>query len=728
MESIPTKRVLQLLVTVLIIPFVVAVVVVQGSQVTQNKPVEPVSYSQEQGKLAPNYGDGGAWEVGTEQAGDNLEAHANAESYGLYAKLGSCGWNRRYRYSDYWSWEQDFKRTSAGGTEPYYLDSVDLQFYVGHGGPGFFTFVSNVDDHYLTTSDCYRSWGNGDNEWVALTSCQVLADSYLAPWARCMYGTHLILGFKTNAAANSHWWRTTGYWFAYYLCHNYTVAQAWYKAADRAQPSGRIVRAVINELAYLNDRPMSSYVGGPDSYDWDAWVQTHVAGSEPARYVDVDLLARTMPVFSTPPLSLAEAQNQYSNLGSAFNVPVPQRMLAPSAQGDLWTNVSGGRELEMDSTGGLYGYMDLNNMWTYTQTQRATLAPARSLLTPETARSIADQFLTTNGLMPSDAQFYEVVSDTVSGGDIVSGTLQAMTDSLLANETPTMYQVIYSRIISYTPPSVGNAPRQTVDFSVVGPGAKLKVYVDPTGVTPGKSALASSIVGAQGGWRATSAQRGLTRPEAVETIPILSPSQIYNLHDNLGDLVVLNQPPLEYTATQIISHTVAYWEHGAGSSQSELIPVYSLEVEYTLVNGQQVVDYVYIPANETYMRPFPRITTYPTSTVQVGEAVNLEALDASTPLDQLGYDPILNFPLGSGLPGDYIYDWYVGSVAPENKVGSGRAFTYTVTADVEARVEGNTQTIILMVTDINNPDQNSTTTSVTLDVFPRVMLPAIMRR
>jgi hypothetical protein len=679
--------------------------------------------------------DGGAWEVGVEHSAWNLDAQASSEGNGLYNKLASCGWNKRYNFGNSTAWEEDFKGAGkpGGGKENIYLDTVDLAFYVGHGGPGGFTFANAAhDDSTLTPSDCNREWGNGDNEWVALTSCQVLADSSLSNWAGCFNGTHLILGFKTNASAQMGD-DTQGYNFAKYLCQGYTVPQAWYKAADRSQPTGRVVRALINELAYLNDRPMCGSSSCPlaaDSYDTDAWVQTHTAGSEPARPLNVDALGGSMPVFRTPPLSLDQAITRYNGLGVAFGVPVtvPRVLasLAPVASvDDLWTSTTNGLELELDRTSGQYGYTDLNTIWTDQTVQRNPAATVA--IGPDEARRYADTFLNDNGLMPPDAQFYEVISDTISGGPIAANAASVGPDAMLADEQAVVWQVIYSRIISYTRPVIGNGPSETFDFSIIGPGAKQKVYVNttvpPAALQSSKAVAAGVIPSAIGGWRALDQTAG-RGPQAVEEVPIISTAQVYTLHQELEDRVVINTPPIDADGRQILSSTVAYWEEPAGTSQGELIPVYALSVRYTQ-GGQFVTDdYAYIPASPQYMRPYAAIQTTQQSPVRVSQMLTLTAVDANQTLDALGYGPGLNFIMGSG---DYVYEWYLNVADDAHKIGSGRTIQYTVSPDVVSHEGTLAQNIILKVTDLTATNQQSARAILNLGVMQRAMIPVIFR-
>jgi len=669
--------------------------------------------------VTPAADDGGAWEVGVHWSAADLVAQASSEGWGLYNRLGSCGWNRRYIYDNTWAWEEDFKRIDGpgGGMEWQYLDTVDLQFYVGHGGPGFFTFANAAhDDRWLTTSDCYRSWGDNDNEWVALTSCQVLANSAVAGWANCQKGNHLILGFVTNAAAQTGTW-TQGWNFANYLCWGYNVPQAWYWAAKRSQPPGRVVRTIINELNCLDDNPRYSRVCA-DSWDYDAWMQTVSSGSELPRPMDVAALEGQMPIFSTPPMSLDEARNEAGHLGQVFNLPAP----GPSwlnQDGGLWTSMQNGQALEMDPAGGLYGYVDLNTMWSERQAETAFALQSVGI-TAEDARTIADRFLNENGLMPPDARFYEVAPDTL-------GSLEAVADAAgegitykLTNERVTAWQVVYSRILTYET----HLNQTTTEFMVVGPGAKLQVYVSTDGSLL-NSHLQTPVLGVIGGWRKTGQQ--LNRAEVAATVPILTQAQIIALYGQVGNLVALNEIPIDADARQVISSTVAYWENAAGNDQDQLVPVYALWVNFLKAGQPVTADFVYVPANPRYMRPFARIETYPRTPVRVGDVVRLVATEASRTLADLGYDASLNFPLGSGSPDDYIYDWYVNDISDANKIGSGRSIDYTVNGLVEDRSGQPTQTIILVVTDITSPNQHKTRTSVTIDVQPRVVLPLVLR-
>ena len=676
--------------------------------------IDPDSVREVIPAASPSADDGGAWEVGAHAAGGDLYSYAYSEASNLYSRLGSCGWNRRYLYGAGSAWEEDFKRSAAGGTESSYLDTVDLQFYVGHGSTGGFTFDPPYhDDSTLTPSDCNRAWGDGDNEWVALTSCQVLSDPNLAAWAACFNGSHLIAGFVTNAAAYMGT-ATTGYRFADYLCNAWTVTSAWFKACDVTQPAGRKVRVLANETACYDDKP--GYYVCSDSYDTDAWYWDHTCGSETPGPMDIAALDSTMPVFRTQPLSLADAQRTASNLGTVFSMPPPA---APPAaayflpEGDEWRSEDNGRELQLDRNTGMYTYYDPNQLWK--APTEAELATFVQTISADDARTIADNFLRQNNLMPPDARFYEVVSDTL--GSLTASAAGLVPDR--ATEAATAWQVVYSRYVSATF-TTASGRQMTHEFLVIGPGAKEKVYVS-TQVVLAASGSTALVLGNQGGWPK------LQQPLAagVDTVPILPVEQIYTLFNLLESKVVINTAPIDADRRDILSHTVNYWSNGFGQSQSELIPVYSLNVRYSKDGAVVATDWAYVPANPTYIPPFARIDTAPTGNVHAGQQVTLAAADATQTLAQLGVDPSLTFTLGNG---DYKYDWYVDSVAEANRICGGRTINYTVRPQYAIHDGVLRQQIIVKVTDLASSDQRSATASVTVTMDARrLTLPLILK-
>ncbi len=693
---------------------VVALLAVGVASATRAGSGEPVAAGAS--GLAPQADDGGPWEVGFETAGGDLWQYACSEGTYLRNRLTSKGWVSRFSWCGGNAFERDFKRAAIPwGNEHNYLDTVDLMFYVGHGSTGSFTFDSNVDDHWLTPNDCYRSWGNGDNEWVGLTSCQVLSNPNLANWAACMYGGHQILGFVTNASARMGT-ATQGYNWAYYITNNWTVTGAWFKACDVSQPAGRIVRVLANELACYDDRPWSGIVCA-DSFDTDAWFWDHTCGSELPTPTDVSAVTQ-MPVFKTPPLSLDEAKAEYTNLGTVFGMAArpPASASALATDPEIWSVQQNNRELEMERQSGLFTYYDMN-LWSAPAAQ-AALAPRAASITPQDAKTIADKFLADNKLMPPDARWYDTAADTLTGIDGMGGAVG------IAATGDTVYQVIYSRYVTATVATAAGGPAVTEQFLVVGPGAKLKVYV-PITATLASAAGANGLTvsGVQGGWRDVQAP---TAASAIDAVPILTEAQIRKAYEQVESFVVLNTPPIDADGREVISPALAYWEEGVSNIQSQLIPTYGLYIKYTKGGELLNYDWAYIPANETYMRPYAKVLAGPTAPVKVGQNVTLTAADASKKLAELGHDASLTFTLGSGGP--YLYDWYVDSIADANRIGQGREITYKVRPSPDFKDSTYKQTITLRVTDSGSDDLRISIASYSVDIFPRVVLPLIIKQ
>jgi len=673
--------------------------------------------------IAPLADDGGAWEVGAEAAGGDLSAYACSEASYLTSRLTSRGWVSRFLFCGSNAWEEDFKRSAAGGNEHNYLDTVDLMFYVGHGSPSSFTFDSSHDDAWLTPSDCSYAWGNGDNEWVGLTSCQVLADSNRSQWAACMAGTHQILGFITNASARTGT-ATQGYNWAYYITNNWTVTGAWFKACDVSQPAGRKVRVLAEESACYDDKPWSGIVCS-DAWDYDYYYWDHTCGSELPRPMDASAIA-AMPVYRTPPLSLAEAQAEYTALGTAFNMPArpPANAAAIATDTEIWSVQEGNRELDMERNSGLFTYYNMD-MWSG-QAAQAAFAPRAASISAADARAIADAFLRQNNLMPGDSQFFEVTTDVLSQG---ATNPQTGATSILATGD-TVYQVIYSRVLPSQVTPRGGGPAVAQDFLVVGPGAKLKVYVPMTATLASiNSANDTPIVsGVQGGWRTV--MTPTVGAAAIETVPIINEDQVRKAYAQVPTYVLLNTPPIDADASNVLSATLAYWEEGVSNIQSELIPVYALYVEYFQGATSLNKDYAYIPANATYMRPYAQILSGPVAPVKVGQVITLTAADATKTLAELGYDALLNFALGSGNVGDYLYEWFADSISDANRLAGGANPTASFAIRPAATQKDGMykQTIILRVTDISSSDLRNSIATYSLDVFPRLMLPIILKQ
>ena len=717
-------------------------------------PGSPARAAVESPQGASGYGDGGTLEVGVyynNYSGGSYLPNTDDDALGFYNTLGAGGWNKKFAWGNYNAWENDWKRAALGGHENNWVDSVDFAFFSGHGG-GTGTaydalwgrnlsspiFMGTHDNAYLTPGEAYRSYGDNDLEWAAFSACLILDDGSYPYWASTFYGMHGILGFKTVM-----WDVNIGTPLAQRIRWGWPMYQAWFGASDVAQPqSGNIARVIVNEYDCYFDKPQFNQVCA-DSYDSDYWVHQHKTGSEKAGKVDIKALNFEMPVFNViEPLSDAAAELQYDKLGGKFGITETQPSALDGNSGLLHSTDGAGRDLTMDKQG-VYYYLDQTSInKTITDAVTAGNAP-EALLSPQAAKDIADTFLNANSLYLKDAYYYEVVTDTLSGQNIsnadaldkfmTSGGMRAPGAELItptvniSYEKTLLNQVLYSRKINYVAP--GLSPSAAVTFSVQGPGARLKVFVDNSG----------KVIGTQGGWReVVETTNNANRP----TVTVLDESQIRALYLALGDAVNLAPTTFNATSREILSATVGYYEKQQGAAVSQLIPVWILEAKLTnsdnvsasvanapdAPDANSITTTVYIPASQTLLPPLAKITSNggATVTVGLGTAISLTAADASKTLAQNGYDSSLSFSMGAP---NYTYTWKLASTG--RVLGTGQSVNYAPNLlDVGDNKEGVAPiTVFLEVTDaagqISKARQTVQVSGITS--VKRVNLPFVLR-
>jgi hypothetical protein len=211
---------------------------------------------------------GGVRDFGTENSVTNQ--FGNLEN-GFRSEMLGDGVTSRFHWTGINAWEQDFKSPEDSN----WTDNADMTFYVGHGSGGGFTFEDTTHtDSDLDYDDATGAWGNGDMEWLALYSCQVLIDNWggmnrFQRWRQEFDGLHLLLGFHTNAQANMG--------FSGAFAHNMVrrpflwwhnpmkIKDAWFDAVDSDQPNDRV--AVVMGPTRRNDgaTDMNDYFHGKGS-------------------------------------------------------------------------------------------------------------------------------------------------------------------------------------------------------------------------------------------------------------------------------------------------------------------------------------------------------------------------------------------------------------------------------------------------------------------------------
>jgi hypothetical protein len=273
--------------------------------------------------------------------------------------------------------------------------------------------------------------------------------------------------------------------------------------------------------------------------------------------------------------------------------------------------------------------------------------------------------------------------------------------------------VLYSRKISYTVQS-GLSAGQVVTFSVQGPGARLKVFVDNAG----------KVVGTQGGWRevvetATNANR--------PTVAVMEDAQARALYQALGESVNLAPTTFQAVTRTILNSTLAYYEQEQGVAMSQLIPSWVFDVVLANDTGS-VTTTAYIPANAELLPPLAKITSNggTTVTVSMGTAISLTAADASLTLAQNGLDSSLNFVAGKPA---FTYTWKVATSG--RVIGTGRSINYNSALADLVGTKGQLLPIPVMleVKDANGQTSTATQNIVVTGIsdVKTVYLPTVLR-
>jgi hypothetical protein len=668
---------------------------------------------------ATGAGDDGVLEVGVEYVnwypGPGDLHGTDDDALGVYNELGNGGWTKRFAYGNDWAWEQDFKATwrPGGGTENSVVDTVDLVYFSGHGGPSWddlygrslwgpvFGDGGNTrDDAYLVPGDAYRAYGDGDLEWVVFSACQTVNDQSAAYWANSMYGQHLLLGFKTNMLDVNQ-----GYWFARYIRLGRTINQAWWIATDITHPRGYVARVLANELCHYNDTATSTCA---DSYDTDWWYWDHEADTVAAarasqsRSLNQGLEISDLPVLEviSPLVTEGSAEALATSLGIAPDTPA-----SLDDQSSLFSVYDGTLDLTVDKQG-LFYYLDTTKFFTPTD---SALNAAAVAITPEEARQAAEQYLTDRNLKPSDAVFYGVIADKLKAVELTETITPALASSgsvgatavdvavTVVDEQTLNYQVVYSREIEIT-----RSNGTTATLEIEGPGSQLKVYVDTTG----------EVIGVMGGWRLVD-QVALTSAGTDAETPI-SAAQVKQLYETIGDAVSIAPTTFNADKWTVDASSVTYYEGALGNDLSQLTRVYALDVTQTNTkSGTSITTRSHVPAIAEQIAPLARIQSSTGGVVIISkdQSLTLTALDASKTLADLGYHASLTFPLGKG---PYTYQWTLGHTG--ELLGTGRTLSiqgsqFTPSSERDALP---LLSIILTVTDANG---KSSRTAQPLDVI-----------
>lgn len=632
-----------------------------------------------------------------------------------------------YIYGNSSAWEDDYVDNNN-----YYVDDVDVTYYQGHGWPGGIT-LNPPDDQHVQHGEVQGMWGDVDWEWGFFNTCSMMADESRTPWYGAMNGMHGIASFRNTS------YNTAGFGgqLATYLIFGYSFKDAWFKTCDSKQPSGVQAQIIVEDSVFWNETAYNQAADRP--HDGSYWWWWKSCGAPTQATVGPDQLGGNFPVYATPPLGLSEQEANFNSLTNSFGFG---RLRAGDTRtveigGTRIITDTQGRELEVDLDTGLFYYYDPAR--TYGSVPETAAAWGNAILSPDDAKSVADQFLRDNGILPEDATF-NTVANVMLG---TTGNVNAAGGES-TSETIAAYEVIYSRYVTATVAAGEVGAAEVVQIPIDGAGAKLKVYVDPNATANARVARAGvpgSVIGAQGGWRTVNQSA-----RTVSQVPMLDyNTQIVPLFYNseLEPLVTYENVPFPNAdAKTIKGYTVTGWEESTNESQDMVYPAYRLDAEYTqtIDHGGGITEtvvhtgFTWIAANPEFMRPLARIeSSSPTDeNYMAGSRLVITATDASRTLIDLGYTAQgsnLNFALGSGDPGSYLYEWYLGDVEQGKPIGTGRTLDYTLLLeDVQGLKSAVGQLLItLRVVDSasNHTSVNSNTASFVIQAVAPVYLPTI---
>jgi len=629
-----------------------------------------------------------AYTVGAEWINDwpgtvNDRSHWDESAEGFYNKInGTSGWSGEFLWSNYNSWEKDFKRMDLGGLNNNYADAVDICLIGTHGSNSWDSyygktlssvyFSSDHADFHLTPSDARRCLGDYNLEWVCFDSCSVLKDSSRGYWHKTFNGLHLMLGFKNTMYVISY---GDGKKWAKYMVDDgwwdwpRTVTQAWFTATWWLQPGSVTARVLAEVNNNYNDYLWGEgYVSPDPTYNSTYWYWDSDCGSE------VPLSLETLPdqvlLYEVSEVAINEAYVQ--NLASVFDFSDDIQI---HDDGEMFCLNDNGKVLSVAKNSGIYFYQDLNKLWV--PSEEAINLPSAKLvqgivedkygqLIPENA--VFNKVYTENLYeVEKIGEMQDVVIDPATGLTIPSGdepnTLpeegevfssanllsldnlssfdssessslsRSTTVSSLAtlNTTPpadTMYEVLKRTVpIQHVVDYVRHLPAYVSDdgehgdlVSVVGSGPKIKAVVGEGG----------QINGLMGGWREVSpGQMEATYPS----------EEAWELYKQYGDRVAIANPEMGAADMELTSTTFGYYEKSGVEEQTALIPCYIFSVNYLSAGEVTDSSYVYLPAVQSYLPVIAEITgPEDGSTILEGEEVILEG-------DAIGGQP------------DYTYSW-----------------------------------------------------------------------
>jgi hypothetical protein len=628
---------------------------------------------------------------------------------GFYDELDAAGWGGAdsFHWGNCSAWAEDFKRSAAGGTENNWIDDVDIALFCDHGTSTYDSFWGKTlsalhfgckdpdGDCNVSPGEAYLSYGDNDLEWLAFKACSVLSDGGPAPyfnrgyWAATMDNLHLLLGFRNSSYCHDDFgekwaeymlgWKVLWFW----VRPPFTITQSWFEAVDDTQPGGVCARVLAEESYFFNDYLWGKGPVYPDYQDGDYTYLDHCSCTPPPVPVEDVNLVRSLPRFEVVDRQVdetyvlqhvARAFPQFE--GGQIYSDTNYFYMASAVSVDATEVVT--YTLQVDRTTGSYKFRNASTLWT-------TPREPPDLPSEEDAQAIARNFFAGAGeSLPGawyrNGEVLYAVEEQVGALEAAVGSVAP--DDVELGRLPVDVSLSYGRLLEV--PAATTHGIQTVQLSVVGPGARTKLYLGDKG----------EILGVQGGSRDLA---GLGEP-----VEIMDATTAWNLFLEDPNLA-LAPIPWVYDQVSKTGETLGYYEQEYTQGQQELIPTWIFGADF--YNGGELLEtgvLVYMPAASQYLPPKPSIDAPPPgSEFGTGEMI---ALAGSA---EFGQEP-------------YTFDWYSSH---DGFLGSGATLVTTLSGAVEKGA------LVLHTLSLRVTDANGQTGTAAEELFVRtaVYLPIILR-
>ena len=145
--------------------------------------------------------------------------------------------------------------------------------------------------------------------------------------------------------------------------------------------------------------------------------------------------------------------------------------------------------------------------------------------------------------------------------------------------------------------------------SVAGAGARLNVYIAEDG----------NVMGARGNWR---------NIQTSSEIAVNNAATTWSFFNTYGEKVAIEPALVEYDVAtpNYVTATQLYYEYSSHKRQTELIPCWMFEVDYSLEGEPVSTANTFVAAAQSYMPPVVEITTpaATSTTFNHGDTINFD--------------------------------------------------------------------------------------------------------